>query len=144
MNKYPRYFTLQELLTSSTARQKSIENLPSFEIVQHLLELGYFLDMLREDWGGGITVTSGFRNEKLNSAVGGVANSVHKIGYAVDIYPANGKFEAFKRFVVDWLKDKKFDELILESNKKTGAKWLHLQLYSNSGEQRRKVFSLAV
>lgn len=140
MNKYPRYFTLQELLTSSTARQKSIENLPSFEIVQHLLELGYFLDMLREDWGGGITVSSGFRNDRLNAAVGGVSNSVHKIGYAVDIYPANGKFEAFKRFVVDWLKDKKYDQAIIE--RKGKSQWIHLGLYSNNGQQRRQCFSL--
>lgn len=140
MNRYPRYFDLEELLTSSTARQKSIENLPSFEIVEHLLELGFFLDSLREDWGSGINVNSGFRNDKLNAAVGGVSNSVHRTGYAADLYPSNGKFEDFKRFVVDWIKDKKYDQLILEGKGK--SKWVHLGLYSPTGQQRRQCFAI--
>ena len=140
--KTPQYFTLEELLTSSTARQKSIENLPSWEIVEHLNELALFLDGVRESWGSGIRVSSGYRNKKLNNAVGGVKESLHKTGYAADIQPINGKFEDFKRFIVDYLKDKMFDECIIESDKK-GNRWIHIQLYSNNGFQRRKVFSLA-
>ena len=139
-----KYFTLEEFLTSSTAKQKSIENLPSFEIVEHIKELAKFLDELREAWGSGIRVSSGFRNDDLNKAVGGVKNSAHKTGYAADLQPSNGKFKEFKEFIVKWLKDndKLFDEAILESNKKT--EWVHFQLYSPSGFQRKKVFSLAV
>jgi hypothetical protein len=140
----PKHFNLEEFLTSSTARQKSIENLPSWDIVEHLRELALFLDDLREAWGSGIKITSGFRNDALNSKVGGVENSIHRIGFAADIYPSNGKFEEFKKFVVEWLKDKKFDELIIEGNKKTGAEWLHLQLYSNNGFQRCKTFKMVV
>ena len=67
----PKYFTLEEFLTSATARQKSIENMPSWEIVEHLNELALFLDGFREFWGSGIRVSSGLRVPKLNSAVGG-------------------------------------------------------------------------
>ena len=140
--KTPVYFTLEELLTSSTARQKSIENLPSWEIVENLNELGLFLDEIRIAWGSGIRVTSGFRNKALNKAVGGVSDSLHLKGFAVDIVPSNGKFEEFKRFIVKFLKDKNFDECILEKNKNT--EWVHIQLYSNKGFQRKKVFSLNV
>ena len=143
MNK-PRYFQLEEFLDSSTARQKGIQNTPSWEVVEHLYQLATFLDQLREDWGSGIIISSGYRCIKLNSAVNGAEKSLHKTGWAADIVPANGNFEDFKRFVVKWLKNKKFDELIIESNKKTGAKWLHLQLYSNNKEQRCKTFSLTV
>ena len=141
MAAFAKYFTLEEFLTSSTARQKSIENLPSWEIVENLKELAAFLDGLREDWGSGIRVSSGFRNKALNKSVGGVSNSVHTLGFAADLQPANGKFEEFKKFVVDWLKDKVFDEAIIESKKKTF--WIHIQIYSPKGYQRRKVFSLA-
>ena len=137
-----RYFKLEEFLTSSTAKQKSIENLPSFEVVEHIKELSEFLDGLREEWGSGINVTSGFRNSALNKAVGGVDNSVHKTGYAADLQPANGKMEEFKKFIVAWLKDKNFDEAIIEKNKKTT--WIHIQLYSPNGFQRKKIFSLSV
>ena len=136
-----KYFTLEEFLTSSTARQKSLENLPSFEIVENLKELAAFLDDMREAWGSGINVSSGFRCPKLNEAVGGQPTSLHKKGLAADLQPANGDFEAFKKFVVDYLKDKMFDEAIIESSKK--ATWIHFQLRSNNGFQRKKVFSLS-
>ena len=137
---FSKYFTLEEFLTSSTARQRSIENIPSYAVVLHLLRLAAFLSELREAWGSGIRVTSGYRCDKLNKAVGGVPDSVHKTGYAADLQPANGKMDDFKRFVVDWLKDKEFDEAIMERKGKT--EWIHIQLYSNKGFQRKKIFSL--
>lgn len=142
MQTNPRYFKLEEFLSSSTARQKSIENLPSWDVCEHLRELAFFLDGVRAAWGSGINVTSGFRNDKLNSVVGGVRDSVHRIGFAADLQPANGKFEEFKKFMVNYLKDKDFDELIIERNKRT--QWLHIQLFSNNGYQRHKVFSMSV
>jgi hypothetical protein len=44
------YFSLEEFLDSSVARQKSISNLPSWEVIEHLNELALFLDDLREAW----------------------------------------------------------------------------------------------
>lgn len=138
----PKHFNLEEFLTSSTARQKSIENMPSWEIVEHLLELAYFLDDLREDWGSGIRVSSGLRIEALNKAVGGVETSVHKIGYAADISPANGKYEAFVAFLKEWLKDKNFDQCIEEKKGKT--RWIHIGLYNNKHQQRRQIFNITM
>lgn len=139
--KFSEYFELEEFLVSSTARQKSIENVPSWEVVQNLRSLAQFLDWLRQDWGSGIRITSGFRCEKLNKAVGGQPSSLHLKGWAADIQPVNGKMKEFKKFVVEWAKDKLFDEIILEHNKKT--EWIHIQMWSNNGFQRKKVFSLA-
>ena len=138
----PIHFSLEEFLTSSTARQKSIENLPSWTVIEHLNELALFLDELREAWGSGIKINSGFRNDKLNQKVGGVMNSIHKIGFAADVYPVNGKWEEFKRFVKNWIKDKDFDQCIIE--KKGKSEWIHIGLYNNSGQQRHNIFSLVV
>lgn len=137
-----KYFDLEELLTSSTARQKSIENLPSWEVVEHLKELADFLDGLREEWGSSIIVSSGFRNKALNKAVGGVEESVHQLGYAVDIVPGNGKFKEFVECVQKWLVGKKFDQCIIEKSKK--SQWVHLALYNNTHKQRGMVFLLDV
>lgn len=142
MPKYPKYFDLEEFLTSSTARQKSIENMPSWEIVEHLLELAFFLDDLREEWGSGIHVSSGLRVEVLNKAVGGVDTSVHKIGYAADIQPVNGKFDDFVEFIKNWAIDKKYDQIIIESKGKT--KWVHIGLYNQQHMQRKKLFNMTV
>ncbi len=135
-----KYFKLEELLTSSTAKQKSIENLPSWEIIENLKQLAEFLDGLRDDWGSGIRVTSGFRCEKLNVAVGGVLNSVHRLGWAADVVPVNGKFDEFVDFIKRWAANRKFDQIIIESNKKT--KWVHIGLYSPTGLQRKKLFNI--
>lgn len=136
----PKYFNLEEFLDSSVARQKSISNLPSWEIIEHLNELALFLDEMREAWGSGIKVTSGFRIEALNKAVGGVSTSVHKIGYAADLVPANGKLDAFMDFLKDWLKDKAFDQCIEEKKGKT--RWIHIGYRGNNGQQRRQIFNI--
>lgn len=136
----PIFFSLEEFLTSSTARQKSIENLPSWYVIEHLIQLGLFLDDLRSEWGSGIKVTSGYRCDKLNSAVGGVLNSVHRLGWAADVVPANGKFDEFVAFIKEWAKNEKFDQIIIESNKK--SKWIHIGLYSPTGLQRKMLFNI--
>lgn len=137
-----RYFRLEEFLTSSTARQKSIENLPSWTVIENLEELALFLDGMRDKWGSGINISSGFRNEKLNRAVGGVSNSSHLTGNAADLQPSNGRFDEFVAFVKNYLRDKDFDECIIESNKRT--RWIHFSLYNNKGEQRRKLFNITL
>ena len=110
--------------------------------MEHLLELALFLDDLREAWGSGINVTSGYRNKALNKAVGGVESSVHMIGYAADIVPANGKFTEFAKFVENWVKNKKVDQVIIESSKK--SRWIHVGLYNNKHQQRHMVFLMNV
>lgn len=137
----PTYFTLEELLTSSVARQKSIENLPSWEVVNNLLELGLFLDDIRKEWGSGIKVTSGYRNEKLNNAVGGVKNSRHMSGDAADIYPSNNDFTGFVKFLKTYMADKSYDQCIIEKNSK-GGRWVHVGLWSPTHTQRKMLFNL--
>ena len=142
MSQKPKYFGLEEFLDSSVARQKGISNLPSWEVIDHLNELALFLDGLREAWGSGIKVTSGYRCEKLNKAVGGVPDSLHMKGYAADIVPSNGRFQEFVRFIEDWSKDKDFDSIIIERSKK--SRWVHVGLYNNSHKQRHRIFTMDV
>ena len=138
-----KYFKLEEFLVSDTAIRKKISNVPSWEVVANLSRLANFLDEMREAWGSGIRVSSGFRCPALNSAVGGVQNSAHQYGNAVDITPVNGKMAEFEAFLKRWLRGKKWDQCIYESSK-TGGRWIHFGLYSNKGEQRCKLFSMAV
>lgn len=138
MGYKPKYFTLKELCASSTASMKNIDNFPSFDVVVHLLKLvECLLDPLREAWGSGIVVSSGFRSRTLNLAVGGSSSSAHLTGYAADLQPSNGKLDEFIEFTRDWLKKNRirFDQCIDEKNSK-GARWLHIGLYGNAGQQR--------
>ena len=139
----PRYFSINEFLRSDTALKKRIDNTPtSWDIIENILNLALFLDEMREAWGSGIRVSSGFRCPQLNAAVGGVQGSAHQYGNAADISPVNGKMNEFEAFLKKWLKGKKFDQCIYETSKSSGGRWVHFSLFSNKGEQRCKIFGL--
>ena len=81
-----KHFTFQELTKSATAKRKGIDNSPSMQVRANLAALvENVLDPLREAYGKPIVVTSGYRCEKLNRAVGGAASSQHVKGQAADI-----------------------------------------------------------
>ena len=133
-----KYFRLSELTYSETAYKNKIDNTPNAEEREHLEELMEFIDGFRAYWGGPLLVSSGFRCEALNELVGGAKNSGHRYGWAVDFVPANNKkMECYEKFQ-EYLKDKNFDELLLERNSR-GKIWLHFSLKSYQGKQRKKI-----
>ena len=138
-----KYFTLPELLRSDTAIKKRIDNTPTdWSVIDNLYDLVInLLDPLREAWGSGIRVNSGFRCVVLNRAVNGVQNSQHIYGCAADIVPANGKFDEFVAFLKKWLPGRNWDKCIIESSK-GGGRWVHIVWKSSQGYQRHKLFSM--
>lgn len=134
------YFTIKELIKSDTAEKYKIDNTPdSFSLV-HLKVLIAFLNPLREAWGSAIRVSSGYRCKEVNKLVGGSITSAHMYGWAADLIPMNNKMTEFKSFIIDYLKDKNFDQCIIE---KQGIKeWIHLGLYNSTNRQRRQCFKI--
>jgi uncharacterized protein YcbK (DUF882 family) len=57
------------------------------------------LDKIREEWGHPIGVTSWYRPYAVNLEVGGVSNSQHITGGAVDIYTLDGREYEFEDFL---------------------------------------------
>ena len=142
-----KYFTIEELCQSETADKLKIDNTPSEEIKKNLETLvDCLLDPLREAWGSPIIINSGYRCPILNKAVGGSKTSSHMSGWSVDMRPKNRKMEEFKKFVVEFIKTRFWDQCILESSGKPGTpnyvEWVHLSLYNNSGKQRMMIFSI--
>ena len=81
-----KYFTIKELVKSSTAEAKGIDNTPNPDIESNLTALvNNVLDPLREIYGKPIKVNSGYRCPTLNKAIGGSATSDHVKGFAADI-----------------------------------------------------------
>lgn len=134
------YFTIDELYASDTAKKCGIDNTPNPTIITRLQRLINFLNPIREAWGSAIKVTSGYRCEKLNCLVGGSKTSSHTIGYGVDLIPLNGRMSEFKKFIVDYMKNKMFDQCIIEKSGKT--EWVHIGLYNLKGQQRRMIFNI--
>lgn len=138
-----KFFTQKELIASTEAYKRKIDNTPSEEVKEHLEELIEFIDGIRSAWGSAIIVSSGYRCPELNEAIGGAKKSAHQIGYAVDCVPANNKKIEFFEFCKEYLKERDFDELLLERNSK-GKIWIHIALKSIDGKQRKKIKQLEV
>lgn len=112
-----KHFTISELTHSTKARELHIDNTPfSYEVVNNLTDLvNNLLDPIREAWNAPMIITSGYRSDALNKAVGGSKTSAHRYGLAVDVVPENmADFDKFAAFVKDYIKDKEYDQLILE------------------------------
>ena len=119
-----KHFTFQELTKSATAKRKGIDNSPSMQVRANLAALvEKVLDPLREAYGKPIVVTSGYRCEKLNRAVGGAASSQHVKGQAADIRSVQDTPEENKKLFDLIVKlGLPFDQIINEYN----YDWVHV------------------
>ena len=119
-----KHFTFHELTKSATAKRKGIDNSPSVQVRANLAALvENVLDPLREAYGKPIVVTSGYRCEKLNRAVGGAASSQHVKGQAADIRSVQDTPEENKKLYDLIVKlGLPFDQIINEYN----YDWVHV------------------
>lgn len=146
-----QYFTIEECCVS--ASHPKLVEIPQkgSSIYNNLTYLIERLDIIREKWGGPIIVTSGYRNNALNQAVGGSRTSFHRLGLAADIHPKNGNIMDLAECIIN--SGLEFDQLILEfvsvKNKEiTDCKWIHIgfarinprkQILAYNGQQYKPV-----
>ena len=131
---------MEELCASDTAKKKGINNKPNAQQMINLVYLcAYVLEPLRVAMKEPIKIGSGFRCEALNKAVGGVSNSQHMKGQAVDLC-IDGDIKKGKKWF-EYIKNHlPFDQLIWEKNPKTGSYWVHVSyVYPDFGRNRRQV-----
>lgn len=124
-------FTLEELISSNTAKAKGINNIPGAIEKQNLKLLAQtVLQPIRDKYGKPISVTSGYRCPKLNSAVGGSKTSQHLKGQAADIKcTATSKAELFN--LIKGMINKgelTVGQLIWEYGTKKEPNWIHVSL----------------
>ncbi len=132
--KLAEHFTLGEMCHSDVALARNIANVPTALQVENLRMLCQnVLEPLRKQFGV-IRITSGFRSQQLNSAVGGKPNSQHKKGEAADIHLPN---MAQGRMMYDFIKTNLvFDQLLFEHSKSTGSRWLHVSFKAEKDRNR--------
>ena len=83
--KLSPHFTLAEFTRSQTAARRGLSNQPTHTEIERMRTLCLnVLEPLRTHFGAPITVTSGFRSDRVNRAVGGSSGSQHRLGEAVD------------------------------------------------------------
>lgn len=91
-----RYITVGEVLQYDSRRKPRAGSGEEAA----LMEVCRQFDAIRSAWAGAIGVTSGFRPEPYNSQVGGVPNSYHVKGMALDIYPVGESLNKFHQWLV--------------------------------------------
>ena len=126
MNLTP-HFTLEELIASDTADQMGIDNVPSETEIYRLAQLAGKLEDIRSLLGGfPLLVSSGFRCQALNTAIGGATTSAHLYGCAVDFtVPQFGNPYKICSYLTE-LEGFLYDQLINEEG--SGARWVHIGL----------------
>lgn len=133
-----KHFMLSEFIKSSTATTKRINNTPSLDVVSKLQTLcTEVLEPLREHFNCPITIGSGYRCQKLNTAVGGTTYSQHMSGEACDIQIPD---EATGKKWFTWMMyNLHFDQLIWEKSTPSSTHhWIHVS-FRQDGKQRQHV-----
>ena len=105
-------FTLEEMIKSETALRHGMDNTTGENEIGNLkLLCEKVLQPVRDHFGKGVKVNSGFRHPDVNAKVGGSRTSDHTRGQASDIeIPGVPNAE-----LAEWIKDNlEFRQLILE------------------------------
>jgi len=122
------HFTLEEFIYSQTAARMGIDNTPPPDVLHELKRTAQVMELVRHALHDKpITITSGYRSEAVNKAVGGVGKSQHQTGQACDfICPGFGSVEDVARALQPLMSELQIDQLIAEY-----GSWVHV---SQAGE----------
>lgn len=133
------HFSLKELTRSETARRLGLQNTPSSAEMANIQYTAEQLEKIRAYVGRGIVVTSCFRSERVNKAVGGSPTSAHRFGLAADCDAIGLTSLAFAKEIIK-MRDEgkiKFDQLILEFPERGDGAWVHIGFRRNSPQRNQ-------
>lgn len=132
-----KHFTFRELLHSEVALRNDIVNLPprheAAKIYFNLTVLvNNLLGPIRERFGVPMIITSGYRCKKVNELVGGVDNSQHMKGEAVDFCFAGFSKREMAAAFFEIAEKYNFDQIIYY--RKTGI--IHISYRRNDNQHQ--------
>ncbi len=123
------HFTYNEFVVSQTAIRKGIDNTPTPEILARMTTLCVeLMEKVRALKGFPISVSSGYRCDLLNRAVGGSGTSQHRLGEACDFVIHGLTVEEAYQLIKN--SGLEFDQLIQEFDS-----WIHISF--RKGRNRR-------
>ena len=139
--KLSKNLSLGEFTHSQTAKRRGIDNTPTAKHLEAAKALAEnVFQPIREHFGVPIFVSSGYRSDALNEAIGGSKTSQHSKGEAIDIDmdhrrgPENEEVFFFIKDNVD------FDQMIWEFGTDTRPDWVHVS-YNSDGDQRGQILA---
>jgi zinc D-Ala-D-Ala carboxypeptidase len=137
--KLSKNLSLAEVTKSATAKRQGIANEPNIDQLERLKAVAEnIFQPIREEFMCPIFVSSGYRSEALNEAIGGSKTSQHSKGEALDldadVYGVITNADIFN-FVLDRLE---FDQLIWEFGTDENPDWVHVS-FKKEGRNRMQV-----
>lgn len=136
--KLSEHLELAEVIRSESAKRRGISNMPTEEHIKNLkLIAENVFEPIRANFRQPIRISSGYRSQALNAAIGGAMKSQHSSGEALDIDMEGTALSNKEIFI--FIKDKlNFDQLIWEFGNKNEPDWVHVS-YKANGQQRKQV-----
>ena len=123
MTQLTDHFSLEEMTRSDYAERHGIDNKPNLEIIANLTEMAMVMERVRMAVGAPISVTSGYRCGKLNTAIGGSKTSAHVRGHACDFVAFGQTARETALKIAPLVKELGIDQLIFEF-----GRWVHIGL----------------
>ena len=134
--KLSKNLSLAEVTKSNTAKRLGIDNQPDEWEIENLKAIASdVFQPLRDAFKCPIYVSSGYRSEKLNTAIGGSSRSQHIQGRALDLDAdvfGGCKNDEIFRYILNNLT---FDQLIWEFGDNDCPDWVHVS-YVRDGLNR--------
>lgn len=136
--KLSNNLSLSEMTKSITAIRLGIDNTPTETHLNNMKALANnVFQPIRDYFGKPITISSGYRSEKLNKVIGGSLTSQHSKGEAMDI--DNDGTSISNTDIFNFIKTNLiFDQLIWEFGDNKKPDWVHVS-YKSNGVNRKEV-----
>lgn len=137
--KLSKNLSLSEVVKSNTAIRRGIDNNPNNEHLESLEDIAdNIFQPIREHFKVSIGVSSGYRSNALNKAIGGSKTSQHSKGEALDL-DADMFGKVTNKQIFDFIKDTLvFDQLIWEFGTDNEPNWVHVS-YTNKRPNRMQI-----
>lgn len=127
--KISTHLDLSELIVSDSAKRNGISNMPTDAHLANLRVLAEkVFEPIREHFATPIYISSGYRSEALNKAIGGSKTSQHCKGQAIDLDMDGANSGVTNNDIFHWAKQNlKFTQLIAEFPDTNGnLGWVHI------------------
>ena len=146
--KLSKNLSLSEMLKSGTASRLGLDNKPTEAHIENMKVFAEkIFQPIRDYFGVPFRISSGYRSESLNKAIGGahkykdgkyIATSQHCKGEAVDL-DRDHAGDPNNAEVFHYIKDNlDFDQLIWEFGTEENPNWIHVS-YHVDGKQRGQI-----
>lgn len=134
MKLISEHLSLAELTRSESAKRLGISNMPTDEHLNNLIKLAEnIFEPIRNNFRCPIIISSGYRSQMLNNAIGGSKGSHHMKGMAIDIDMDNTPNGVTNKDIFDYVKNNIiFTQLIWEFGNDKIPDWVHISYDENN------------